>query len=187
MEKHTLLIIDDDIDICMLLKRLFERKGYNVRIALKGVEGINKIKNEPIDLVLTDFRLPDRNGFEMIEIIQTINDKIPIIVITGYSEVNQAVKAIRLGAYDYVTKPIFPEEILMLVEDALKKYNHFKQIDPSVSTDAVSKEENKAHFLIPPSSYSQGIQRLINIVAPTDMTVVITGESGTGKEVVARM
>ncbi|HLW30234.1 MAG TPA: sigma-54 dependent transcriptional regulator [Brumimicrobium sp.] len=190
MAKHTLLIIDDDVDICMLLKRFFERKGYHVRIAFKGYEGIEIVKKEAIDLVLTDFRLPDKDGFEIIEEIKAINDKLPIIVITGYSDVNQAVKVIRLGAYEYVTKPIFPEEIFMLVEDALKAKRKSKievaednAVSPSIPKMAKTNDE----FLVPTSPYSQGIQRLVDIISPTNMTVVITGESGTGKEVVARM
>src|SRR5690554_6663046 len=190
MAKHTLLIIDDDVDICMLLKRFFERKGYHVRIAFKGYEGIEIVKKEAIDLVLTDFRLPDKDGFEIIEEIKAINDKLPIIVITGYSDVNQAVKVIRLGAYEYVTKPIFPEEIFMLVEDALKAKRKSKievaednAVSPSIPKMAKTNDE----FLVPSSPYSQGIQRLVDIISPTNMTVVITGESGTGKEVVARM
>src|SRR5690554_1162064 len=104
MAKDTLLIIDDDVDICMLLKRFFERKGYQVRIAFKGAEGIEIVKKEKIDIVLTDFRLPDKDGFQILEEIKAIDHQIPIIVITGYSDVNQAVKVIRLGAYEYVDR-----------------------------------------------------------------------------------
>lgn len=192
MAEYTLLIIDDDVDICMLLKRFFERKGYQVRIAFKGSEGLEIVKSEKVDLVLTDFRLPDKDGFEIIEAIKAINNKLPIIVITGYSDVNQAVKSIRLGAYEYVTKPIFPEEIFMLVEDALKKnkktsgklLNKNELLTPAAIPITKKPIED---FLIPKSTYSQSIQKLIDLIAPTNMTVVITGESGTGKEVVARM
>src|SRR5690554_5124875 len=192
MAEYTLLIIDDDVDICMLLKRFFERKGYQVRIAFKGSEGLEIVKSEKVDLVLTDFRLPDKDGFEMIEAIKAINNKLPIIVITGYSDVNQAVKSIRLGAYEYVTKPIFPEEIFMLVEDALKKKKKSSgktSNNNELTTPAAIPKTIKAieDFLIPTSTYSQSIQKLIDLIAPTNMTVVITGESGTGKEVVARM
>src|SRR5690554_733641 len=91
MAKDTLLIIDDDVDICMLLKRFFERKGYQVRIAFKGAEGIEIVKKEKIDIVLTDFRLPDKDGFQILEEIKAIDHQIPIIVITGYSDVNQEI------------------------------------------------------------------------------------------------
>src|SRR5690554_5745662 len=191
MTEHTLLIIDDDVDICMLLKRFFERKGYQVRIAFKGGEGLDIVKKEKIDLVLTDFRLPDIDGFEIIKSIREVNDILPIIVITGYSDVNQAVKVIRLGAYEYVTKPIFPEEVLLLVQDALKKKNAKlstgTENNPPTPKPIPKNAKSKENFLIPQSAYSQSIQRLIDIISPTNMTVVITGESGTGKEVVARM
>ena len=193
MAKDRILIIDDDVDICMLLKRFFERNGYDVKITFKGADGIICLKNEKIDIVLTDFRLPDKDGFEMIEAIKSVNDKIPIIVITGYSDVNQAVKVIRLGAYEYVTKPIYPEEILLLVQDALKK----QPKEPSFEVEEVSSEQkpkskkekiiHNENFLIPNSSSAKKYQRLIKLVAPTNMTVIVLGESGTGKEVAARM
>lgn len=193
MKKHKILIIDDDVDICMLLKRFFERNGYDVKIAFKGTEGIDFIKNEKVDIVLTDFRLPDKDGFEMIEAIKNINQNLPVIVITGYSDVNQAVKVIRLGAYEYVTKPIYPEEILLLVQDALAKpKSDHKNIESEVVKEqtpvSAPKNANEAEqFLIPNSPAANKTQRLIKLVAPTKMTVVILGESGTGKEVVARM
>src|SRR5690554_55733 len=192
MAKDTLLIIDDDVDICMLLKRFFERKGYQVRIAFKGAEGIEIVKKEKIDIVLTDFRLPDKDGFQILEEIKAIDHQIPIIVITGYSDVNQAVKVIRLGAYEYVTKPIFPEEIFLLVEDALKMQNKSLPLQEVNDDFPVVKPISKTippqeGFLIPKSAYSKRVQQLIDVVSPTNMTVVITGESGTGKEVVARM
>ncbi len=193
MTKYRILIIDDDVDICMLLKRFFERNNYDVKIAFKGMEGIDIVKNEKIDLVLTDFRLPDKDGFQMIEAIKNINETLPIIVITGYSDVNQAVKVIRLGAYEYVTKPIYPEEILLLVQDALRKLEEQKielesevieELKTKIPTQSTSENES---FLIPNSPSSKKVQDLIKLVAPTNMTVVILGESGTGKEVVARM
>ena len=192
MAKDTLLIIDDDVDICMLLKRFFERKGYQVRIAFKGAEGIEIVKKEKIDIVLTDFRLPDKDGFQILEEIKAIDHQIPIIVITGYSDVNQAVKVIRLGAYEYVTKPIFPEEIFLLVEDALKMQDKSLPLQEVNDDFPVVKPISKTippqeGFLIPKSAYSKRVQQLIDVVSPTNMTVVITGESGTGKEVVARM
>jgi two-component system response regulator HydG len=193
MTKDKILIIDDDVDICMLLKRFFERNGYEVKIAFKGMEGLNYVKNEKVDIILTDFRLPDKDGFQMIEAIKEINKNIPVIVITGYSDVNQAVKVIRLGAYEYVTKPIYPEEILLLVQDALKKQKNEPQftekdvvLEPKPKSVKKSNTKND-NFLIPNSPSAKKAQRLIKLVAPTNMTVVILGESGTGKEVVARM
>lgn len=119
MAKSKILIIDDDVDICTLLKRFLERKDYEVLTAFKGQEGIDSALKNDLDLVLTDFRLPDKEGLAIIKEIKAKKPNLPIIVITGYSDVNQAVKSIRLGAYEYVTKPIYPEEILLKIEEAL--------------------------------------------------------------------
>lgn len=197
MIKQTILIVDDDVDICLLLKRFFERNGFDVKTAFKGKEGLDILRNEAIDLILTDFRLPDHDGFQMIEAIKKINPSLPIIVITGYSDVNQAVKVIRLGAYEYVTKPIFPEEILLLIKDALaenqvaistEKETESKASDqPNNFPPSSNNQQDKESFLVPTGAYRQEIQKMIALIAPTNMTALILGESGTGKEVVARM
>jgi two-component system response regulator HydG len=188
---EKILIIDDDVDICTLLKRFLERKGFEVSTSFKGQDGIQQFKDGDYDVVLTDFRLPDMDGVEVLKTIKKIKPATPVIVITGYSDVGQAVKVIRLGAFEYVTKPIFPEEILMLVEDALKQ----KDIAPesnSTSKRIIEKPKKNIpsktnEYIFGKSPIAKRIQNLIELVAPTDMTVVILGESGTGKEVAARM
>lgn len=191
MANQTLLIIDDDVDICTLLERYFKRKGFRVKTAFNGVNGLKIVKAGGIDLVLSDFRLPDKEGFEIIKSVKEINENIPVIVITGYSDVNQAVKAIQLGAFEYVTKPIYPEEILLLVNKALEKYAQKKELNPSEEEEAPQSplifDNPFEAFLVPNSTYSQQLQKQISVVAPTNITVVIIGETGTGKEVVARM
>ena len=189
MEK--ILIIDDDVDICALLKRFLERNGYEVTTSFKGQEGLQQFTNNDFDVVLTDFRLPDLDGIEVLKSIKKAKSNIPVIVITGYSDVGQAVKVIRLGAFEYVTKPIFPEEILMLIKDALKT----KSVSPErgVSSDLGTKKSQKYplsntnDYVFGKSPHAKRVQNLIELVAPTDMTVVILGASGTGKEVAARM
>ena len=189
MTKHTILIIDDDVDICTLLKHFLERKGFHVITAFNGKDGIKAVEKNQIDLVVTDFRLPDYDGFEIIEKVKALYENLPIIVITGYSDVNQAVKVIRQGAYEYVTKPISPEEILQLIDDAL-------EVSPTKNTIKGQKENltsmssastQVTDFLIGSSENSRKINEVIKLVAPTDMTVIILGETGTGKEVAARM
>lgn len=190
MAEKTLLIIDDDVDICILLERYFKRKGFQVKKAFNGKNGLKIIQEGEIDLVLTDFRLPDIEGFDVIQSVKQLNSSIPVIVITGYSDVNQAVKAIQLGAYEYVTKPIYPEEILSLVNQALQnndittKEKNVEEVAPS--TPLVEDDPFEA-FLVPNSPYSQQLQEQISLVAPTNVSCVIIGETGTGKEVVARM
>lgn len=189
MEK--ILIIDDDVDICALLKRFLERNGYEVTTSFKGQEGVHQFRNNDFDVVLTDFRLPDLDGIEVLKSIKKIKPNIPVIVITGYSDVVQAVKVIRLGAFEYVTKPIFPEEILMLIKDALNLKSDSTERDVS-SKRGVEKSQkhplsNTGDYVFGKSPHAKRVQNLIELVAPTDMTVVILGASGTGKEVAARM
>ena len=189
MEK--ILIIDDDVDICVLLKRFLERKGYEVTTSFKGQEGVQLFSKNNFDVVLTDFRLPDMDGIDVLKSIKKLKPNVPVIVITGYSDVGQAVKVIRLGAFEYVTKPIFPEEILMLVKDALD--SKVSKEESNVTSKRIIEKPKKNDstktndYIFGKSPSAKRIQNLIELVAPTDMTVVILGESGTGKEVAARM
>jgi two-component system response regulator HydG len=202
MPKGKILIIDDDVDICTLLKRYLERQDYTVLTAFKGADGVKLALDEDVDIVLTDFRLPDKDGFEILKEIKYKKRELPIIIITGYSDVSQAVKSIRLGAFEYVTKPIYPEEILSKIEEALKSEYGSKALESKdlypikreephsqsgKSTSIVRVNDNQSDILQGNSAKSKNIQKLIELVAPTDMTVVVIGESGTGKEIVARM
>jgi two-component system, NtrC family, response regulator HydG len=189
-KQEHIIIIDDDVDICALLKRFFERKGYAVSTAFKAQEGLELIRANSYDVLLTDFRLPDMDGLEVIKNVRTIKTDLPIIVITGYSDVAQAIKAIRLGAYEYVTKPIYPEEILLHVQKAITSKSAAKEVEQSIPVQEKSAVSNNAalpDYISGKSVQSQRVRQLIDLVAPTDMTVVILGESGTGKEVAARM
>lgn len=202
MTKSKILIIDDDVDICTLLKRFLERKEYEVITAFKGEEGVQKALETNVDLILTDFRLPDKDGLSIIKDIKAKKPQVPIIVITGYSDVNQAVKSIQLGAFEYVTKPIYPEEILLKIKEALSSTGEEQpdeEIEEHKDQKVASNNEKKVKktskaaaalsgdILQGNSAKSKNIRNLIELVAPTNMTVVVIGESGTGKEIVARL
>lgn len=189
----TILCIDDDVDICHLLKRFLSKNGYDVETAFTGLSGLQALKTKNFDVVLCDFRLPDKDGFEMIKEIKTLKPYVPVILITAYSDVKTAVKAIQLGAFEYVSKPILPEEILMNIRAALQKtegQKHEQSDTPSgnTQTEPTTKSVPAAvryKYVPGESQQSRQIQKLIELVAPTDMTVLLLGESGTGKEVVA--
>jgi len=187
----NILCIDDDVDICHLLKRFLTKNGYNVETAFTGVSGLQALKNSKFDLVLCDFRLPDKDGYEMIREIKAAKPSVQVILITAYSDVKTAVKAIQLGAFEYVSKPIHPEEILMNIRAALQKNEDNKYgapISDEDDSDTLQKtvvRPARYKYIAGESQQSRHIQKLIELVAPTDMTVLLLGESGTGKEVVA--
>ncbi len=193
-----ILCIDDDPDICLLLSRYLGKNGYEVETAFNGSNGLNKIVSGKFDLVLCDFRLPDKAGLEMIQAIKDIKPDLPIIIITGYSDVKIAVKAIKYGAFEYVIKPIHPEEILLTIKNAIESKPIISQSDETnIDKDASIEKSNvnntpkehkkSATFAIKGSSPSANkLYQLVSLVAPTDMTVLILGESGTGKEVMAK-
>lgn len=185
-----ILIIDDDVDICLLLERFLTRKGFQVSTSYQGKEGIKIIERESIDLVLTDFRLPDLDGEEILAAVKAFDTTLPVIIITGYSDVKQAVKLIQQGAFEYVTKPIFPEEIVMHITNALKDSNRAINVasvgEVNSSTKIIEKPILENKVVVGTSEQALAVEKLISLVAPTDMTVLLLGESGTGKEVAAR-
>ncbi len=176
-----ILIIDDDRDTCRLLDRFLSKKGFETSVEYVGKSAIKSLKKEHFDLVLLDFKLPDYNGIEILQKIKIINPKIQVIIITGYSDVRVAVEAVKKGAYEYVTKPLFPDEILVVINEALSIKEQPKQ---------ETRKSNANQFFIEyvegKSPSSQAVQKHIDLIAPTDMSVIILGETGTGKEYVAR-
>lgn len=173
---NKILIIDDDQDIRLLLNRFLSKNGFSTETASNGESAIELLKQDVFDLILCDFKLPDISGLELIPKIKILNPEASTIIITGYSDVKVAVKTIKLGAYDYVTKPLYPDEILLTIKQALANKN--KQEKPKKSV-------RKKNFIIGESSQSRQVLQHIRLIAPTDMSVIIQGETGTGKEFVA--
>ncbi|TDO84207.1 two-component system response regulator HydG [Flavobacterium chryseum] len=182
-----ILIIEDDISFCKLLERFLVKKAYDVTIAFSAEEARLAIKKESFDLILTDLRLPDSDGIGLMTEFKNSNPEVPVVLMTGYSDVNTAVKAIKNGAADYISKPFNPDEVLLVITNAL-------QNEPE--QEEISTKEKKAVKKPAPSSENEFVRGIsvaskklldhIQLVSPTDMSVLIIGESGTGKEIIAK-
>ncbi len=184
-----ILIIDDDLDMCKLLSHYLQRKGFETDIAHTGSKGLAKVKDGAFDMILCDFRLGDMNGKEVLQEIKKINSAIIVIIITGYSDVKMAVEIIRHGGFDYITKPLIPEEVMNVIHRAFEELDEAKELkqDFTINTKAKSKESvSKDQFLVGISPRTVELYKQVELVAPTDYSVIIYGESGTGKEVIAK-
>jgi two-component system, NtrC family, response regulator HydG len=184
----NILVIDDDADICTLLNRYLSKNGFTVTTAYTGKAALESIINKMPDIVLCDFRLEDMNGIELLEQIKQKNPELPVIIMTGYSDVRTAVNIMKMGAYDYVTKPLLPEEILLTLKRALanpEKPTTVSQNGQSEPEAGKKSRKTKGKYVFGKSGVFKAILDQVMLVAPTNYSVIIYGESGSGKESVA--
>lgn len=174
-ETKNILIVDDDTYICNLLKNYLEQKGFTTDATYSGNTAKKLIKKNNFDLVLCDFRLPDSDGLKMLKFIKSIRPSVPVIIMTAYAEVKMAVELIKQGAYDYITKPLQPEEVLSIISKALNT----DQENLTVSSFGTK-------FITGKSEKINDVMQQVDVVAPTDITVLVEGETGSGKEYIAR-
>ena len=178
-----ILLIEDDISFCKLLEKFLIKKAYDVTIAFSAAEARIAIKKESFDLILTDLRLPDCDGIGLMTEIKALSPEIPVVLMTGYSDVNTAVKAIKNGAFDYISKPFNPDEVLLVITNALESTQ--VREDP-VKVRKNRDQKSETTFVKGISVASKKLLDHIQLVSPTDMSVLIIGESGTGKEIIAK-
>jgi DNA-binding NtrC family response regulator len=178
-----ILVVDDELIVCESCKRILDEEGYEVEIALSGLEAFEKIKENVFDIVMTDLKMPTIDGMDVLKYIRKEYPDTIVIMITGFSTVETAVEAMKLGAFDYIPKPFTPDEVSVVVKKALEKRS--LQLE-NIYLRQELQEKYGFHNIVGKSKKMQEIYRIIAKVAPTDSTVLIYGQSGTGKELIAR-
>lgn len=182
-EAKKLLVIDDEPAIREGVRRILESESFAVETYGSGQAALERIKQERFDLVITDLKMPGISGMDVLKSIKDIHPDLPVVFITGYSSVDNAVEVMKLGAVDYIAKPFTPEDMLKVIKTALEQ--QVVALDDLYLLKELRDGEGFDRF-VGKSQEMIKVYRRIMQVAPTDSTVLITGESGTGKELVAR-
>lgn len=178
---HKILVVDDDAAHALMLKTLISDWGYGVDVADDGKTGVTAVKSAAFDMVLMDMKMKNMSGMEALSLIREYNPSLPVVMMTAYSSVDTAVKALKIGAYDYLTKPLDFDKLRLTIERVIER--------------TLLKSENKSlkariksglqHDILGKSPAMKALLDTIHMVAPTDANVLVTGESGTGKELVS--
>ena len=171
-----ILILEDDTTFAQLLEGFLQKNGHEVTLVTHIKPALKLIESQDFDLLIIDYRLPDGIGFEVITQSRNLGLSVPIIVMTSFNDVRTAVKSMQMGAFDYITKPVNPDELLMVIKNSLAKKD----------SKAAKIEATDLDFIKGKSAIADKLYEHIALVAPTDMSVIIQGESGTGKEFAAR-
>ncbi len=188
----TILIIDHDNDICLVLSKFLSKNNYLVSTANTAHEGLKQVRSHEYDLILCDYKLPDVTGLEFLQKIRILNPTVAVVIITGYSNIKTAVETFRYGANDYVTKPLYPDELLVTIQNNITKnrarHGHQQNAGAARANGRppAGNTTSTSTFIVGKSIQSQAVQRYIELIAPSDLSVLITGETGTGKEFVAQ-
>ena len=180
--KTKILVVDDEIDTRELMQELFESKGYISDTAKNGLDALNKIRESEPDIVISDIRMPEMDGMQLLEILSKSYSDIPVMMVTAHGTIETAVEAMKMGAKDYILKPLSLDEILIKVENIAQMRNLIRE-----NEYLRKKLESRFDFknIIGKSEKITHLFSMIRDIAPTNTTVLIQGENGTGKELIA--
>jgi two-component system response regulator PilR (NtrC family) len=179
----NLLIVDDEQSYRQLLTLVFEHDGHHIRTAINGREALMMLQDEPADVIISDVKMPDMDGIELLNAVREFLPDIGFVLMTAFATVDTAREAFKLGADDFLTKPFDVEELKLIVKKALEKQ---ELIVENRAFKRAQRERGSIRNIIGHSDKMQAVYQMIETVAEVQSTVLVTGESGTGKELVAR-
>ena len=184
MSKGSILLVDDDLHVLKSTASWFREIGFIVTEAPSLRDAQNAIKQSEFDVVVSDIRLDDGDGFSLLKSVQEVNPFLPVILVTGYGTLNSAVEAIRMGAFDFLSKPLLDDEILHAIERALSQNSRQKEAEGKGRSQ--QREALHTNQFITSDPAMENVIDVVDTIADTRATVLITGESGTGKSMIAR-
>jgi nitrogen regulation protein NR(I) len=183
-ERKQILVVDDEPNLRRVLSALLVRDDYDVHTAEDGEQALVVLNEHHIDMVVTDLRMPKIDGMELLRRVRAMDEELPVVIITAHGTVDNAVEALKTGAFDYITKPFDQTEVRTIVKKALRTRD-LAATEATRQTESIVSEETR-YGIIGISTAIRDLYALIERVADTPTTVLVTGESGTGKELVAR-
>ncbi len=175
-----ILVIDDESSIRNTLKEILEYEKYEVAVAEDGIEALELLRPGAFNVILCDVKMPKMDGIELLEKIRAVDPDVAVVMISGHGTIDTAVEAIKKGAFDFISKPLDLNRILITIRNAMDK------TQLTAETRVLKRKVSKTYDMIGESEAIQHIKQMIERVAPTDARIFITGENGTGKELVAR-
>ena len=174
----SILIVDDESIVRSSLKSWLEEDGYNIETAASGDEALRKLQRQQYHIMLVDIKMPGIDGIELLRRVKDINPEIEVVMITAYASIESAVEAMKIGAFDYITKPFEPDEVGLIIKKIIK---HKNLLDENIRLKETLVSSVAKGEIIGKSKAIQNVLKTIKEVAPSDAPVLITGESGTGK------
>lgn len=185
-----ILLVEDDLTYSRIVKTFLEKNGFSIRTTTKVKDAQQLMTNTKFDLIIADFRLPDGTGMELLQWSKSVSPQTNVILITNYSDIRIAIKAMKLGAFEYIIKPINPDELLATVNESLNKADP-KSIDSEVNLKQARPNlpeapKSKSAYVLGNTLESKKLEKYIQLVAPTDLSILVLGETGTGKELISQ-